>query len=243
MPSGAGRWLPRRVVGYQRSSGSGGGGSSQGLAGPVTDPKDLEQLMRRMAFRSNKGLGPGEMSEGLRQLGYDLEPSEVAILMQQLDLNSDGQVHAPEFVASQMDWADLQESNRDLWLECARRAFEGLDSNSDGRLKVESLLGTLRAKLPAAEVDYAVEDALVEAGYADADEVDFDGFLRMVRVGSYDSLDALEQYDARYAGSQHGRHSVDLTMEGSQHALRLESVPEETPKGEQTPRGGGGSGQ
>jgi hypothetical protein len=32
------------------------------------------------------------MSEGLRQLGYDLEPSEVAILMQQLDLNADGQV-------------------------------------------------------------------------------------------------------------------------------------------------------
>jgi hypothetical protein len=32
------------------------------------------------------------MSEGLRQLGYDLQPSEVAILMQQLDLNSDGQV-------------------------------------------------------------------------------------------------------------------------------------------------------
>lgn len=136
------------------------------------------------------------MSEGLRQLGYDLQPSEAAILMQQLDLNSDGQVgrgacpaagpasrgatarhapahdghrwgpwparlsaggllgpsclpaplrpchasqvcstatatagthtsghprthththlqvHAPEFVASQMDWAALQESNR-----------------------------------------------------------------------------------------------------------------------------------
>ena len=28
---------------------------------------------------------------------------------------------------------------------------------------------------------------------ADADEVDFDGFLRMLKVGSYDSLDALEQ--------------------------------------------------
>jgi hypothetical protein len=34
----------------------------------------------------------GEMSEGLRLLGYDLEPSEAAILMQQLDLNADGQV-------------------------------------------------------------------------------------------------------------------------------------------------------
>jgi hypothetical protein len=55
---------------------------------------------------------------------------------------------------------------RDLWLECARRAFAGLDADSDGRLSVESLIGALRDKLPAAEVDYAVEDALLEAGYA-----------------------------------------------------------------------------
>lgn len=55
---------------------------------------------------------------------------------------------------------------RDLWLECARRAFAGLDADSDGRLSVETLIGTLRDKLPATEVDYAVEDALVEAGYA-----------------------------------------------------------------------------
>ena len=55
---------------------------------------------------------------------------------------------------------------RDLWLECARRAFAGLDANSDGRLSVETLIATLRDKLPATEVDYAVEDALVEAGYA-----------------------------------------------------------------------------
>ena len=100
-----------------------------------------------------------------------------------------------------MDWAALQESNRELWLECARRAFAGLDADADGRLTVDALIGTLRAKLPAAEVDYAVEDALVEAGYADADEVDFDGFLRMVRVGSYDSLDALEQVRAGAGGS------------------------------------------
>jgi len=32
------------------------------------------------------------MSAGLAQLGYDLEPSEVAILMQQLDIDADGQV-------------------------------------------------------------------------------------------------------------------------------------------------------
>jgi hypothetical protein len=31
------------------------------------------------------------------------------------------------------------------------------------------------------------------APFADAEEVDFEGFLKMLRVGSYDSLDALDQ--------------------------------------------------
>ena len=53
---------------------------------------------------------------GLRRLGYDLQPSEVAVLMQQLDVDADGAVDAPGFVASQLDWGVLQSSNR-----CVRR--------------------------------------------------------------------------------------------------------------------------
>jgi hypothetical protein len=34
----------------------------------VTNPKDLEQLMRRMHFRSNKGLGPGGSTTSPRPL-------------------------------------------------------------------------------------------------------------------------------------------------------------------------------
>ncbi len=35
-----------------------------------------------------------------------------------------------------------------------------------GRVTGASLLDGLRSRLPAAEIEYAVEDALVEAGYA-----------------------------------------------------------------------------
>ena len=56
---------------------------------------------------------------------------------------------------------------RELWLEGARRAFAALAGGEGaGTLKLDAILGALRSKLPADEVDYAVEDALVEAGYA-----------------------------------------------------------------------------
>lgn len=184
----------------------------------ITTPHELEDLMRQLRFNREQGLSAEALSNGLHALGYDLAPSEVAILMRELDVNSDGQVQAHEFVASQLDWTTLQQSNRELWLESARRAFSALGSDEEGRLRLDAVLGTLRAKLPADEVDYAVEDVLVEAGYADADELDFEGFLRMVQVGSLDSLDSLDQYDPRMRHRETS-HAEDLH--------RLESVPED----------------
>jgi Ca2+-binding EF-hand superfamily protein len=124
-------------------------------------------------------------------------------------------------VASQLDWDALQTNNRELWLECAQRAFSDMDEDNSGTLSVKDLIASLRDKLPASEVDFAVEDALLEAGHTDAEEIDFEGFLKMLRVGSRDSLDSLDQYDPRV---RYG----DINADYSVHGTRLQTVPEET---------------
>ena len=55
---------------------------------------------------------------------------------------------------------------RELWLEAAKKVFADLDSDSQGKVSSVALLNLVREKVPSSEVDYAVEDALVEAGYA-----------------------------------------------------------------------------
>lgn len=189
--------------------------------GPVTHPEELEGLMRRLKFRQGRGLTVEALGDGLRQLGYDLAPSEIEVLLSQLDIDEDQTVNPEGFVASQLDWAALRKNNRDLWLECAKRAFADLDTNSDGKLTASELLSNLKAKLPAAEVDYALEDALLDAGQAEADEIDFEGFLKMIKVGSVDSIDALDQYDPRLASHAGG--------DTSGLAGRLQTVPENGP--------------
>lgn len=117
---------------------------------------------------------------------------------------------------------------RDLWLECARRAFEGLDAAGGGRLPATSLVTVLRGRLPVAEVDAAVEDALVEAGLADAESVDFEGFLRVLAPSnSCGSLDSLDAYDPRLRASA---ELLDLSVHGAPNGelhSRLQSVPED----------------
>ena len=53
---------------------------------------------------------------------------------------------------------------REQWLAAAQKVFKSLDSQSNG-LTMDRLMCVLREKLPAAEIEYAVEDALVDAGY------------------------------------------------------------------------------
>ena len=53
---------------------------------------------------------------------------------------------------------------RDQWLECARAAFASMDSADKGHIKSSQLVSLLSTKLPAEEVEHAVEDALMEAG-------------------------------------------------------------------------------
>lgn len=57
-------------------------------------------------------------------------------------------------------------SCRELWLEAAKKVFADFETESGGKISPAALTAIIRQKLPSAEVEYAVEDALVEAGYA-----------------------------------------------------------------------------
>ncbi|KFM26919.1 Calcium-dependent protein kinase 29 [Auxenochlorella protothecoides] len=190
----------------------------------VTTPAELSRLMRKMRFRPGEALSAEALCEALHRLGYHLEPSEVSMLLRELDRDADGAIHPSEFVASQLDWGAMQQSNRDLWLECARRAFSGLDTDKDGRVDADALLSVLRSKLPAAEVDYAVEHAMVEAGHADADDMDFEGFLRLLHMDAGEASDALHLYDARMPADL--TPDLDPTVHNNGSFGRLDSIEE-----------------
>ena len=56
---------------------------------------------------------------------------------------------------------------REIWLAAARKVFEGIGSTpGTGRVTSEGLVELLRRKLPAEEVESAVEAAMIDAGYA-----------------------------------------------------------------------------
>ena len=53
---------------------------------------------------------------------------------------------------------------RDQWLDCARAAFVSVDGAEKGHISSGQLVSLISSKLPAEEVEHAVEQALMEAG-------------------------------------------------------------------------------
>ena len=49
-------------------------------------------------------------------------------------------------------------------MDAAKKVFADLEKHNDGKLS-SALKAMVREKIPEAEVEYAIEDALVEAGY------------------------------------------------------------------------------
>ena len=217
---------------------------------------ELRDVMRRLNFSAgDEAVTEDALADGLARLGYRLAPGEGRLLAQQVAGDggaTGGQpalVSRPAFVASQMDWGTLAVNHRDAWLAAAEKVFGGLGSGASGGVSTAALVAALRDKLPAAEVEHAVEDALLDAGIADAEGLDFEGFLKLVAAGGsvhgggapgagasvHGGLDAYESRlatSARSGGLLAAATAADAarrrpSVEGSHHGGGLAPVQEE----------------
>ncbi|KAL4539394.1 hypothetical protein Ndes2437B_g02227 [Nannochloris sp. 'desiccata'] len=133
------------------------------ISHPSASP--LGYLYERLRLVDRTLVDRAVLAEGLSEMGYKLTPEEVDNLLDQLDPGNTGHVAKSQLAASQMDWKALQENQTERWFRCARRAFADLDSDKDGLVSTEDMVALLRHKLPPAEVEHAVRQALVEAAH------------------------------------------------------------------------------
>ena len=60
--------------------------------------------------RDKPGIDVEQLAQGLQGLGFELAPSELGVLMDQISLVQHGHVAKPAFLASQVDWQDFQQN-------------------------------------------------------------------------------------------------------------------------------------
>ncbi|GFR39841.1 hypothetical protein Agub_g336 [Astrephomene gubernaculifera] len=201
------------------------------LLGDAGKVEELQEVMRRLQYDRAEELTYEQLSEGLQWLGYRLEASEVADLLRQVSGGAQEGLTASQFIASQVDWRSFQANHRSQWLDCLRKAFAELGGGQGpgGRVTVEQLVAALSDKLPEEEVNLAVQDSLMDAA-VETDAMDFDGFVRLMRCNSSDSLASgassemsYDLYDPRLKdASLHGPLG-----DGTHYQPALETVPDD----------------
>eukprot|EP01025_Chloroclados_australasicus_P037808 TRINITY_DN3866_c0_g4_i1.p1 TRINITY_DN3866_c0_g4~~TRINITY_DN3866_c0_g4_i1.p1 ORF type:complete len:632 (-),score=82.18 TRINITY_DN3866_c0_g4_i1:442-2337(-) len=178
----------------------------------VTSPDSpaLQYIYEQMKFSSDM-IDKQQMMEGLQKLGYRLEESEVARLMEQVDMGRTGHVNKDTFAASQIDWKHVQQSEADAFINKAQIVFQNIDADQDGFIAVDDIINCLREKLPLQEVREAVQVAMKESGLSThAGGMAFEDFMQMLKVRSFDSLDI---YDDRLSTN----NSINMMLEKSFH--------------------------
>ena len=212
---------------------------------PGPDSGALRDLYAKLHFDASdaalSAVDRAAAADAIARMGFRLRPSELAQLVDAMDVSGSGKVRRAAFAASQIDWRHLQQADVAAWLEIARRAFGRLDADADGVISADDIVASLRAKLPEDELAAALEAALAEGGLpaeGAARGLDFDAFLHMLKVGSLDSLD---QYDARFEFASPGSlDRLQSLLDASLHGGAASSGDGSSHRGRRPGSRGGG---
>lgn len=178
---------------------------------PVMDSPNAQAVVKVLKYLNLQGkteVTHVELAKGLKKMGYLLDDDEILRLMQSIGGGQDT-VSRATVIASQIDWQYLQRFQKDRWLTIARRAFEHIDADADGKVTSGELLNALESHIPADELnelygETAGVGAGIPAGRAGlmmgqtTRPMSFRSFMTLLRQPSEDSLDL---YDDRYEGT------------------------------------------
>ncbi|CAD7701182.1 unnamed protein product [Ostreobium quekettii] len=159
---------------------------------------ELRDLFDQLDVDSSGWLSLDELSHGLRAQGYSLSDEEARQLMSEVDVDGNGKLDFDEFMATLVDWNEVQIYRADL-----DRIFGEMDTDGDGFISLAEIAEYLPSYLPlSSESGDSGDDRMTIAKrmLREADKNE-DGFISrdefnhlMVKSMGPDSLD---QYDSR----------------------------------------------
>mmetsp|Transcript_19537 Transcript_19537/g.62203 ORF Transcript_19537/g.62203 Transcript_19537/m.62203 type:complete len:628 (+) Transcript_19537:217-2100(+) len=153
--------------------------------------RELQTLFTSLDVNKQGHLSFDDLFQGLRQAGYHLTDNEVEHLKSTMDVDMDGTINYPEFVASLIDWHAVQGNSH--WNEWTKAAFDMLDRDQDGQIDMEEIVAFL-PKEASGWRHMEARQLLREADQDGDGKIDLFEFMGVMRAGSFDSLD---QYATR----------------------------------------------
>ncbi|KAG2424379.1 hypothetical protein HXX76_014588 [Chlamydomonas incerta] len=108
---------------------------------------NLQDLFNELDTDGSGAISFEELSSGLRRQGYVLADNEIENLMRRVDSDHNGTVDLSEFIATLLDWDQVQSDQN--WQTYLDHAFRKMDHDGDGYISLDELLQQLPPLRPA----------------------------------------------------------------------------------------------
>ncbi|PRW20925.1 calcium-dependent kinase 26-like [Chlorella sorokiniana] len=151
--------------------------------------RDMRRVFEQMDRNADGRVTYSELKAALQSGHFQLSPSEVEQLAEQLDSQHSGTIDWSEWVAAMADWRSFQ-GTRD-WDVLIGRAFAAMDPNGDGVISAEELEQLLCGE-DGCEFPDTVEAALREADRDHDGVVSMQDFKEFIESKTDDSLSLFE---------------------------------------------------
>eukprot|EP00898_Chlorokybus_atmophyticus_P000047 jgi/Chlat1/1042/Chrsp110S01554 len=149
---------------------------SQDSAGHLAELKDM---FHDLDTDKSGSLDLNEFVSGLRRHGYKLTDEEVKQLMQQMDLDGNGQVFYDEFITCLLPWSKLQRTSQwHTWLE---KTFAEIDVDGNGSIEADEIITLFKNRgLSDSMSAKAVQELVREADVDNDGKLSYEEFTKMI---------------------------------------------------------------
>mmetsp|Transcript_6369 Transcript_6369/g.21874 ORF Transcript_6369/g.21874 Transcript_6369/m.21874 type:complete len:417 (+) Transcript_6369:714-1964(+) len=132
-----------------------------------------------------------EMVRGLQQYGYKVSNHDSKVIIENVDVDGNGQLDQNEFVVALLDLKTLQKDRK--WQQIVTKLFSEMDKDNDGQLCAEEIKAAIPYSEWMEEIDDEVQEIIAEADDDGDNEISVQEFTKMLN----ETAETLETYDKR----------------------------------------------
>uniref|UniRef100_A0A7S2YVV9 Calcium-dependent protein kinase n=1 Tax=Chloropicon laureae TaxID=464258 RepID=A0A7S2YVV9_9CHLO len=159
----------------------------------LEEAEELIKIFSELDVDNDGFITKTEMVKGLGKHGYKVSDHDSKVIIENIDVDGNGQLDQNEFVVALLDLKTLQKDRK--WHKIVSNLFDDMDKDKDGQLCADEI----KAAIPCNEyfaledIDDEVEQIIEEADEDGNGTIDVSEFTRMIN----ETAATLDTYDKR----------------------------------------------